>query len=139
MLVVFAAAIVGVLVEAFSPRSSRRTAHLILCLVSLVAAFILTILWVRTRELREKYAVVWIGVAFTLLVIGLFPSLVMMFADQVHLAYPSAVLYIALAAIYLFAFSTSVSISRQYRRTVRLMQELAIMEMKMRELQKDRV
>lgn len=99
-----------------------------------ITAFILTILWVRNRELREKYAVVWIGVAFTLLVIGLFPSLVMMFADRVHLQYPSAVLFVALAAIYLYAFSTSVSISRQYRRNVRLMQELAIMELKMREL-----
>src|SRR5690348_17809002 len=33
----------GVLVEAFAPRSSRRAAHLVLTLGSLVAAFILTI------------------------------------------------------------------------------------------------
>jgi proton-translocating NADH-quinone oxidoreductase chain N len=43
MLVVFVAAVVGVLVEAFAPRSSRRAAHLVLTLGSLAAAFILTI------------------------------------------------------------------------------------------------
>ncbi|HZZ79964.1 MAG TPA: DUF2304 domain-containing protein [Gemmataceae bacterium] len=101
-----------------------------------VAAFVLTIAWARNRELREKYAVVWMTVATILLIIGLFPSLIMTFADKVHLAYPSAVLYVALAAIYLFAFATSVSISRQYRRNVRLMQEIAILEMRLREVEK---
>jgi NADH-quinone oxidoreductase subunit N len=43
MLVVFGAAVAGVLVEAFAPRSSRRAAHLVLTLGSLLAAFILTI------------------------------------------------------------------------------------------------
>ena len=43
MLVVFGAAVAGVLVEAFAPRSARRAAHLVLTLGSLLAAFILTI------------------------------------------------------------------------------------------------
>ena len=43
MLVVFGAAVVGVLVEAFVPRPVRRTVHLVLALGSLAAAFILTI------------------------------------------------------------------------------------------------
>src|SRR6201986_288423 len=43
MLVVFGAAVAGVLVEAFAPRSSRRVAQLFLTLGSLLAAFILTI------------------------------------------------------------------------------------------------
>ena len=43
MLVVFGAAVAGVLVEAFAPRSFRRAAHLVLTLGSLTAAFILTI------------------------------------------------------------------------------------------------
>jgi len=43
MLIVFAAAVAGVLVEAFVPRPYRRTVHLILALGSLAAAFIMTI------------------------------------------------------------------------------------------------
>ncbi len=108
----------------------------ILMTIGGVSAFILTIAWVRDRQLREKYAVIWIFAAFGLLIIGLFPSLVMYFAESTHLAYASAVLYIALAAIYLFSFSVSVSISRQYRRNARLTQELALMEMRLRELER---
>ncbi len=43
MLIVFVAAVVGVLVEAFAPRSARRAVQLVLTLGSLAAAFILTI------------------------------------------------------------------------------------------------
>jgi proton-translocating NADH-quinone oxidoreductase chain N len=43
MLVVFGAAVVGVLVEAFTPRARRRAAQLVITLGSLVAAFVLTI------------------------------------------------------------------------------------------------
>jgi hypothetical protein len=101
-----------------------------------VSAFFLTLNWVRKRELREKYAVVWIAVAFTLLLIGLFPAMVMYFADNAHLSYPAAVLFVALAAIYLFAFSVSVSLSRQFRRNTRLAQEMAILELRLREVER---
>ena len=43
MLVVFGAAVVGILVEAFTPRPLRRTVHLVVTLGSLAAAFALTI------------------------------------------------------------------------------------------------
>jgi NADH-quinone oxidoreductase subunit N len=43
MLVVFGAAVVGVLVEAFAPRAARRGIQLILTLGSLLAGFVLTI------------------------------------------------------------------------------------------------
>jgi hypothetical protein len=99
-------------------------------------AFVLTVNWVRSRELREKYAVVWIGVAFGVFLIGLFPALFMNLADAMHLAYPSAVLFLALTAIYVAMFALSVSISRQFRRNARLMQEIAIMDMRLRELEK---
>ena len=51
MLVVFGAAVAGVLVEAFAPRSSRRAAQLVLTLGSLLAAFILTIVVAATHSL----------------------------------------------------------------------------------------
>src|SRR5690242_2982325 len=51
MLVVFGAAVAGVLVEAFAPRSSRRAVQLVLTLGSLLAAFILTIVVAATHSL----------------------------------------------------------------------------------------
>jgi proton-translocating NADH-quinone oxidoreductase chain N len=51
MLVVFGAAVVGVLVEAFVPRPSRRTVQMVLALGSLVAAFILTIVVASSKTI----------------------------------------------------------------------------------------
>jgi NADH-quinone oxidoreductase subunit N len=51
MLVVFLAAIAGILVEAFAPRRSRLSAQLFLSLGSLAAAFILTIVVAATHSL----------------------------------------------------------------------------------------
>jgi len=106
-----------------------------LMLVGGISVFVLTIYWVRNRELSEKYAVVWTFVAFTLLICGFFPNLIIAFAREAHLAYSSAVLFIALAAIYLFCLSVSVALTQHSRRNIRLAQELAIMQNRMERLE----
>ncbi|MFL6288873.1 MAG: NADH-quinone oxidoreductase subunit NuoN [Actinomycetes bacterium] len=47
MLIVFGGATVGVLVEAFAPRNSRRTIQLVLSLATLTAAFVVLLVWTR--------------------------------------------------------------------------------------------
>jgi Tfp pilus assembly protein PilN len=101
-----------------------------------VTSFALTLYWVRSRELREKYAVAWVLLASGLLLVGLFPGLVMRFADYAHLSYAAAVLFVALTLIYLFAFTVSVSLTHQYRRNVRLTQQVALLEERVRELER---
>jgi NADH-quinone oxidoreductase subunit N len=54
MLVVFGAAIAGVLVEAFTPRPARRAVHLMLALGSLAVAFVLTIVVASNHTLYAK-------------------------------------------------------------------------------------
>src|SRR5262249_16394071 len=100
----------------------------LLMLIGGITSFLLTLHWVRSRGLREKYAVIWLAVAFLLLLCGVFPRLIMSWAESYHLSYPAAVLFLALAIIYPFSFSVSVSLTRQYRRNTRLTQELAILE-----------
>jgi proton-translocating NADH-quinone oxidoreductase chain N len=51
LLVVFGAAVVGVLVEAFAPRPLRRTIQLVLTLGSIAAAFILTVIVAGTHKI----------------------------------------------------------------------------------------
>jgi proton-translocating NADH-quinone oxidoreductase chain N len=51
MLLVFAAAIVGVLVEAFAPRLVRRSIHIALALCSLGGAFVLTVVLAATNSI----------------------------------------------------------------------------------------
>jgi hypothetical protein len=107
-----------------------------LMLVGGVSAFVLTIHWVRSRDIREKYAVGWVLVAGLLLLLGIFPGLIMGFAERAHLSYPAAVLFVALTLIYLFSFTVSVSMSHLYRRSVRLTQEMAILKERVQHFEK---
>jgi hypothetical protein len=107
-----------------------------LMLVGGLLAFGLTVYWVRSRDLREKYAVVWLTAAVLLLLSGLFPGVIMAFAEAAHLSYAVAVLYPSLAAVYVFSFTVSVSLTQQYRRNIRLTQEIAILENRLREVEK---
>jgi hypothetical protein len=97
-----------------------------------IAAFLVTLHWVRSRDLREKYAILWLGVALALLIIGLFPRLIMVFANLMGFGYAAAALFLAVAAVYAFAFAVSASETAQFRRTIRLSQELAILEQRLR-------
>ncbi|HLX62185.1 MAG TPA: DUF2304 domain-containing protein [Planctomycetota bacterium] len=109
----------------------------LLMLMGGLTAFLLTLYWVRSRDLREKYAVMWICAASIVLLCGIFPEAIEFAARRAHLAYPTAVLFISLAAIYIFSFTVSVSLTHQHRRNIRLMQELAIMEQRLRMLEEE--
>src|SRR5262249_27791239 len=100
-----------------------------------IGAFLLTLLWVRNRGLREKYAVVWLGVAFLLLLCGLSPSAILHFPGAPPLSSPPMVLFVARAAMYPFSFTVWASLSRQHRHTRRLTQEIAILEQRLRRLE----
>lgn len=108
-----------------------------LMLVGGLSAFLLTLYWVRSRQLREKYAVMWVFVALLVLLCGIFPKAIMSLADHAHLSYATAVLFISLAAIYIFSFTVSVSLSSQYRRNIRLTQEVAILEHRLKILEEE--
>ena len=106
-----------------------------LMLVGGVSAFALTIHWVRNRDLRERYAIGWLAVATLLLLCGLFPQIVIRMADAAHLTYAAAVLFAALTIIYAFSFFVSVALTHNHRRTVRLLQELAILRNRLETLE----
>lgn len=107
----------------------------LLMLVGGVATFVLTLYWVRSRQLLEKYAVMWVFVALVVLLCGIFPDAIKYFAEHARLGYATAVLFVSLGAIYFFSFTVSVSLSRQYRRNIRLTQEIAILEQRLRVLE----
>ncbi len=109
-----------------------------LMLLGGVSAFVLTVYWVRNRRLRERYAIGWLAVATALLVCGIVPNAIMRVAENVHLSYSSAVLFVALTTIYWFSFLVTVSLTRQHRQCVRLLQELAILKCRLADLEVDR-
>lgn len=107
-----------------------------LMLVGGIVAFLVTIHWVRNRDMRERYAIGWLAVAVLLLLCGLFPEVIMRWAKFARLSYSSAVLFVSLTAIYCFALFVSVALTHQYRRNVRLMQEVAILNHRLRLLER---
>lgn len=100
-----------------------------------IAAFLITLYWVRRRELRVKYALSWLGISSFLLIIGFFPSIIMGTANKLHFSYAALVAFLTAGMLFLFAFSVSISLSRQYRRNIRLTQEIALLEQRVRELE----
>jgi hypothetical protein len=100
-----------------------------------LSAFVLTIYWVRSRRLRERYAIGWLILATALLLCGVFPGGIMRLAEAAHLSYSSAVLFVALTAIYCFSFLVTVSLTRQHRHSTRLLQELALVKSRLAELE----
>ena len=106
-----------------------------LMLLGGIAAFLLTVYWVRSRQLRERYAIGWLLVATLLLLCGIVPGLIMVGAEAAHLSYPSAVFFIALAAMYFFSFFVTVSLTRQHRRNMRLLQETALLKQRLQALE----
>lgn len=107
-----------------------------LMLVGGVVAFFVTIHWVRSRDMRERYAIGWLSLAIVLLLCGLFPQVIMRWAKYAHLSYSSAVLFVALTAIYCFALFVSVALTHQHRRNIRLMQEVALLNQRLETLER---
>lgn len=108
----------------------------ILMLSGGAVAFCITVYWVRKRVLLERYAMAWLAIAGFFLVIGAFPGLVKAFAKFAHLSLPAAMLFPAVTLGYLFAFAVSIALSKIHRQNLRLTQELGLLEMRLRELEK---
>ncbi len=107
----------------------------ILMLAGGVTAFVLTVHQVRAKVLQEKYALGWLGLACLVLAIGIAPEWLYRFTTWARLANASAVLFIALTIIFLFAFSVTLSLTDLNRRNLRLLQEIALLEARVRELE----
>ena len=77
----------------------------------------------------------WLAVATLLLVIGLFPDRLEKPAHWAHLSYTALVLFVSLGLIYINSFFVSVGLSKHYRWNVRLTQQMALLEERLRRLE----
>ena len=109
-------------------------AELIL-LIGGVFVFCLTLFMVTRREMREKYALGWMCIATTILLIGIFPNVIFELSGWLRLDQKSLVLGFFIALVYFFSFTVTISLSRLYRRSVQLAQEVSILEERLRKLE----
>lgn len=110
--------------------------HLIGALFS-VLIMLTVFLMVRSRMMREKYGLVWFLMAAFILVMSLFRELMDSFAAAIGVDYaPSAFFAMLIACAYLLLLNMSVSISHLKTQNKVLTQELALMRLRVEELER---
>jgi hypothetical protein len=88
---------------------------------------------IRRRRLQERYALLWLLTAFVLLVLSAWRDALRLLAEQVGIAYPpSALFVIASFFILVVLLHYSTVISELSERNVKLAQQLAIVEERLR-------
>ena len=101
--------------------------------------FLLVIDLVRRGKLREEYSFVWIACAGALLVLSVWRDSLHIVARWLGVYYPPAVLLLVLIVfVFVASLHFSVVISRQRAQIERLVEELAILDARQRELERRR-
>lgn len=83
---------------------------------------------VRRRQLREKYALLWMGVGATVVLLSFTRGLMDRAAQALGIGYPPSILFL-LAVMFLLAVAAHLSweVSRLEEKTRRLAEEIALM------------
>jgi hypothetical protein len=107
----------------------------VIAVVVVLAIFLLILDLVRRRRLVERYALLWMGAAFVLLVLSIWTGGLDVLADVMGIQLPAnAIFILAFAMIFLLLLNFSVATSRLSEETKILAQESARLEQELREL-----
>jgi hypothetical protein len=105
---------------------SPRAQVLVAAIVALSVLFILRL--VRRRELRGKYALLWVGVGLTLGVFAMVPDVLVPISEWVGISYEPATFFLAaIAFLFLVIVQFSWELSRLEERSRSLAEELALL------------
>ena len=110
-------------------------APIVLGIIGSVLILVVLFELLRRRHLREKYAVTWAMVAFGVLVLTIFPSLLTIASDVVGVDVPANLLFF-LASLVLMVLTVqhSYELGRLEDKTRTLAEELALVRMELDEL-----
>jgi hypothetical protein len=90
---------------------------------------------IRRRQLKEKYALLWLATALVLFVFAVKRSLVEMLAGALGIYYaPSALFLLGFLFMLALNLQYTVMLSRQSERIIRLAQEVGLLRRRLEEL-----
>ena len=113
-------------------------AHL-LVLAAVLVVFVFIIRLVRARQLRSKYALLWLTIGLLMLPLGVFPGVLDTFSDWVGVYYsPTTFLLLGDAFLFLVVVQFSWELSRLESRTRMLAEEVALLRAEVEELRSAR-
>jgi hypothetical protein len=113
-------------------------AHLLVLAATIVVALFIFRL-VRARQLRSKYALLWLTIGLLMLPLGVFPGLLDTFSEWVGVHYsPTTFLLLGDAFLFLVVIQFSWELSRLESRTRMLAEEVALLRGELEDLQRVR-
>lgn len=102
----------------------------------LFCIFILVV--TQKKKLSYKYTLLWLLFGFITLLIAIFPSIAKWTAQLIHIAEPTNALFlIYIFLIIVIIFYISMAFSKLYEKVTTLIQENAILAMKVEKLEKE--
>lgn len=89
----------------------------------------------RTRQIREKYAGVWIALAAAVVIVGIFPSLAFVLSNLVGVRTPVNLIFaIAFVALLAVCIQLSTEVSNLEEETRTLAEEIALLRLDVKDL-----
>jgi hypothetical protein len=108
------------------------TAPLVLGLVGSIATLVFLFEMLRRRQLREKYALLWVGVALVTIVVALVPGALTWASDLVGVEVPANLLFfLASMLLLLVSIQHSYELGRLEERNRTLAEEVALLRLEM--------
>jgi hypothetical protein len=93
---------------------------------------------VRRTQMRERYALLWLGTSFTILVFAIYPTVTIEWLQRITgMQYVTAIVVVIFGFLLLVAFHFSVEFSRLHSKLGALTRRCALLERRIEELEHD--
>ena len=113
-----------------------RTAHVVV-VVAAIAATVFVVRLIRTRRLKGKYSVLWMGLSTIQLLVAVFPGIAVRAASILGVQTPLNAVFLAVTAVLaLVVVDLSWELSKVEDRTRRLAEDAALLRLRL--LERDR-
>jgi len=103
-----------------------------------VALFGMVLELVRRERLKERYALLWLGTSAAGLVVGIFPGVIVWFAETFHFQMITTLFVVSFVYVLGIVLSFTVIISRLSERNRRLAQDVALLSHRVQRMEENR-
>lgn len=111
----------------------------ILMLLAVAIYFSLLFMLLKKRSLNLKYTLLWIFSGAIMLVISIFPNLLVLVSDMIDIAAPTNALFaIMFFCVIIILMSLTAIVTKLNEKSKRLIQTVAMLEKRIRELEIDK-
>ena len=109
-----------------------------IAIIASILFMLFIIMLVRDNKLEEKYSILWFVFAILILILTIFPKIIDNVAKFFGVYYaPSLLFLIGFIVLAIYVIHISIVLTKQNKKIVKLVQEHAILEDKLEQLEKN--